>query len=104
MTLPSNIYDQNVEALQSIIIELHSILGLSYEQSLLEEVRKLKARKEIEQIGWRIFDGEGGYDYYGLTNNETLADDFIARNGQGYASWVEPLFGLVSSTIEKEST
>ena len=43
-------------------------------------------------VAWRIFDGEGGYDYCSFADNEALRDEFIKRNGEKYASWVEPLY------------
>jgi hypothetical protein len=104
--LHPSFYEQNANTLQGVVDELRSILGLSYGQSLLAEVRKLKAQ-EIQQIGWRIFDGEGGYDWFALEDNETLAEDFIARNGQHYASWVEPVYSRVCTRFtltKKEST
>jgi ABC-type cobalt transport system substrate-binding protein len=41
---------------------------------------------------WRTFDGEGGYDLRNYEGNETYREDWIKRNGDKYASWVEPLF------------
>lgn len=45
-----------------------------------------------EPVAWREFDGEGGYDYYTYEHNENLRDKYIERNGEKYASWVEPLY------------
>jgi hypothetical protein len=45
-----------------------------------------------EPVAWRTFDGEGGYDYRNYEDNERYRDEYIARNGPRYASWVEPLF------------
>lgn len=43
-------------------------------------------------MAWREFDGEGGYDYRTYDDNENFRDEYIKRNGQRYASWVEPLY------------
>jgi hypothetical protein len=45
-----------------------------------------------EPVAWRTFDGEGGYDYRSYEDNETYRDEYIARNGQKYAGWVETLY------------
>ncbi len=45
-----------------------------------------------EPVAWREFDGEGGYTYFAYENNETWRDDYIERNGEKYADWVEPLY------------
>lgn len=45
-----------------------------------------------EPVAWREFDGEGGYDYRTYDDNENFRDEYIKRNGQRYASWVEPLY------------
>jgi hypothetical protein len=43
-------------------------------------------------VAWRTFDGEGGYDYHTYDDNENYRDEYIWRNGEKYASWVEPLY------------
>lgn len=46
-----------------------------------------------EPVAWRTFEGECGcYAYRGYEDNEDYRDVFIKRNGQKYASWVEPLY------------
>jgi hypothetical protein len=45
-----------------------------------------------EPVAWRTFDGEGGYDYRIFEDNENYRDEYIKRNGEKYASWVEPLY------------
>lgn len=43
-----------------------------------------------EPVAWRMFDGEGGYDF---TEDEELANAQLKiRSAQGLANWVEPLF------------
>jgi hypothetical protein len=43
-------------------------------------------------VAWRTFDGEGGYEYRSYEGNETYRADYIARNGEKYAGWVQPLY------------
>ena len=59
-----------------------------------EAITAIKAALEAkdEPVAWREFDGEGGYDYYTYEHNEDLRDKYIERNGEKYASWVEPLY------------
>jgi hypothetical protein len=45
-----------------------------------------------EPVAWREFDGEGGYTYFAYQDNETWRDEYIKRNGEKYANWVEPLY------------
>jgi hypothetical protein len=45
-----------------------------------------------EPVAWREFDGEGGYTYFAYQDNETWRDEYIKRNGEKYADWVEPLY------------
>ena len=63
---------------------------------LLEERRQeiAQPRREGEQepVAWRTFDGEGGWDYCAYADNEHYRDNYIKRNGEKYASWVEPLY------------
>lgn len=48
-----------------------------------------------EPVAWRVFDGEGGYDYFGYVDNENIREDFIRRNPSPiYKNWVEPLYQL----------
>jgi hypothetical protein len=47
---------------------------------------------EQEPRAWETFDGEGGYELRQFAENETYRDDFINRNGEKYAAWVEPLY------------
>jgi len=51
-----------------------------------------KQEAKDKPVAWREFDGEGGYDYYTYEHNEDLRDKYIERNGEKYASWVEPLY------------
>lgn len=43
------------------------------------------------QVAWRVFDGEGGYDYVSFEDNENYADEWNKRN-PNHVGWVEPLF------------
>jgi hypothetical protein len=55
--------------------------------------KELKAPESNEEpIAWRIHDGEGKWEYVTFEENETYRNDFIAHNGEKYASWVEPLY------------
>lgn len=45
-----------------------------------------------EPVAWRTFDGEGGYEYRSYEDNENYREEYIKRNGEKYASWVEPLY------------
>ena len=57
------------------------------ESAVLE---KLKAQ---EPDAWRVFDGEGGYDYRSYVDNEKYQAEFLARNPSStYKNWVEPLY------------
>lgn len=44
-----------------------------------------------EPAAWRIFDGEGGYEYRSYEMNETYADDWAKHNPR-HVGWVEPLY------------
>jgi hypothetical protein len=70
---------------------------------LREQVRHLECRvrqlhaltqqeQDQEPVAWRTFDGEGGWDYRAYADNEHYRDNYIKRNGEKYASWVEPLY------------
>ena len=49
----------------------------------------------LKPVAWRVFDGDGGYDYCGYTDNEDYRDEFIKRNpSPTYKNWVEPLYAL----------
>ena len=66
---------------------------------LREENAELEAQLDyyrgLELVAWRVFDGEGGYDYCGYTDNEDYRDEFIKRNpSPTYKHWVEPLYAL----------
>jgi hypothetical protein len=51
-----------------------------------------------EPVAWREFDGEGGYTYFAYQDNETWRDEYIERNGEKYANWVEPLYTASSTS------
>ena len=46
------------------------------------------------QVGWRIFNGEGSYEFVSYQDNEDYAERYIRRNGPKYESWIEPVFTL----------
>ena len=46
---------------------------------------------EPKPVGWRTFDGEGGYDFRQYEMNENYDKEWIERN-PNHQSWVEPLF------------
>ena len=52
----------------------------------------IEQQEKQEPVAWREFDGEGGYYYLTYDMNEDHRDKFIKRNGEHYASWVEPLY------------
>jgi septal ring factor EnvC (AmiA/AmiB activator) len=75
---------------------LAQIAALEKERDALRaELDALKAWKEEaekqEPVAWRTFDGEGGYDYRGVDDNEDYRDEFIERNPR-YANWVDALY------------
>jgi hypothetical protein len=43
------------------------------------------------QVAWRVFDGEGGYDYVSFEDNEDYEDEWNKINPR-HIGWVEPLF------------
>ena len=53
---------------------------------------------EQEPVAWREFDGEGGYTYFAYEDNETWREEYIKRNGEKYADWVEPLYADSSAS------
>lgn len=58
----------------------------------LEAALAAAPQPEQEPVAWRTFDGEGGWDLRNYEDNETYRDEYIKRNGERYASWVEPLY------------
>ena len=59
------------------------------------EAKVLDKINGLKPVAWRVFDGEGGYDYCGYTDNEDYRDEFIKRNpSPTYKNWVEPLYAL----------
>ena len=51
----------------------------------------LSAIDDRVQVAWRVFDGEGGYDYVSFEDNENYADEWNKIN-PNHVGWVEPLF------------
>lgn len=47
---------------------------------------------EQEPFAWATFDGDGSYDLRLYECNENYRDDYLKRNGDKYAGWVEPLY------------
>lgn len=53
---------------------------------------------ESVPVAWRTFDGEGGWDYRDYELNENYHQEYIARNGDRYSHWVEPLYKRVQKS------
>lgn len=47
--------------------------------------------EDAQPVAWRVFDGEGGYDYVTYADNEKYAEEFASRNPR-WAHWVEALY------------
>lgn len=62
----------------------------------------LRQCAEQQPVAWRTFDGEGNYDFRDYESNENYMDDYIRRNGERYASWVEPLYAAPAPTAQRE--
>lgn len=59
----------------------------------IERLRaEIEAMRKQEPVAWRTFDGEGGYDYRTFREYPQYRDEFLKRNGEKYADWVEPLY------------
>lgn len=58
----------------------------------IEALRAALAAPEQEPFAWATFDGEGSYDLRLYECNENYRDDYLKRNGDKYAGWVEPLY------------
>ena len=52
------------------------------------EIERLKGGQG-EAVAWKIFDGEGGYDY---SEDADYVENWKSVNGDKYASWVTPLY------------
>jgi hypothetical protein len=61
-------------------------------------IKQALAAPVQEPVAWREFDGEGGYTYFAYQDNETWRDEYIERNGEKYANWVEPLYTASSTS------
>jgi len=48
-------------------------------------------QQQAEPVAWRIFDGEGGYDYRTYDDNEDFVADWRRRNPR-HENWLEPLY------------
>lgn len=48
-----------------------------------------QAAPEAEPVAWKMFDGEGGYDY---TDDEETAEKWREYLGEKYNSWLDPLY------------
>ena len=64
-------------------------------RAVTKERDALRARIEQmerqEPVAWRTFDGEGGYDYRNVADNEDYQAVWEARN-PSHKGWVEPLY------------
>ncbi len=81
--------DAMKQALEALNMELPSGSYLEVKTALRAAIEQ--AEKQ-EPVAWREFDGEGGYDYRTYDDNENFRDEYIKRNGEKYAGWVEPLY------------
>lgn len=62
------------------------------ESDALAILDRALAAPEQEPFAWATFDGEGSYDLRLYECNENYRDDYLKRNGDKYAGWVEPLY------------
>ncbi len=54
---------------------------------------KIEQMERQEPVAWRTYDGEGGYDYRNVADNENYKAEWDARN-PNHKGWVEPLYAL----------
>jgi hypothetical protein len=66
--------------------------GCDRQDRAITAIKQALAAPVQEPVAWREFDGEGGYTYFAYQDNETWRDEYIKRNGEKYANWVEPLY------------
>ena len=77
--------------------------GKSVDYARAIEAAVLAKLGEQKPVAWRVFDGEGGYDYFGYTDNEDYRDEFLKRNPNPiYRSWVEPLYTHPAPDVVRE--
>ena len=91
----------SIEAMKQALEVLEQINQLSVGENAIALPGEIDGamdnlRAAIEQaekpVAWREFDGEGGYDYRTYDDNENFRDEYIKRNGEKYADWVDPLY------------
>lgn len=85
-------YGSTIDAMQALRAALAQS-GTDWEAEAADQALTIALMKsEQEAVAWRTFDGEGGYDYRSYEDNENYREEYIKRNGEKYASWVEPLY------------
>lgn len=62
---------------------------------------KIEQMERQEPVAWRTFDGEGGYDYRNVADNEDYQAVWEARN-PSHKGWVEPLYALPGAKGEEK--
>lgn len=87
----------------------HGVMGFLKDWGYLQFARAIEAavraemQAQSEPVAWRTFDGEGGYDYRSYDDNEDYQAEYMKRNGNNYATWVEPLY-LHPAPVQQELT
>lgn len=71
---------------------------MSKHEAAESALRAALAEPVQEPVAWRTFDGEGGWDYRDYELNEDYHKQWIDRNGDRYAHWVEPLYNRVQKS------
>lgn len=84
-----DILQQNLDLATEYRIELDKLSQRNCE--LRMENAALKEQSVTEQVAWRTFDGEGGYDYRDYDENENYYEEWIKRNPQ-HIGWVDRLY------------
>ena len=81
------------EAMQMALEALELYQIKSSVQMFDDTVKALRQALKTEQepVGWRTFDGEGGYDYRSYEMNENYDKEWAKRN-PNHAHWVEPVY------------
>ena len=77
-------FEQTAKEAFVILDKIEDMLDVK-EQQLSEYERY----DDVEPDAWRMFNGEGGYDY---TDDEETAERWARYLGEKYAHWLEPLY------------
>lgn len=80
---------QNLDLGTKYRIELDKLSQRNCE--LRTENAALKEQSVTEQVAWRTFDGDGGYDYRAYDENENYHEEWIKRNPH-HIGWVDRLY------------